>query len=360
MRKKGSIIIILDSEGLSVKNFLYMLSKYHGIENYELILAYEKNEEMYFRNLIEECMINQEIWFYEAADISCRGMIYNLASELAHTDIFIFMDTNIVLKENCLDELVYSLIEEDVLAVQPMVIQFRTPLIQSTGYVFSEKSAGHALQNRNVEEEIVNQSYKRSALVTSIMAINRFAFEELHGFDSTVPCELMGREITMRITMKGYKNYYNHRAGAYYMANENRGNEYGKGVDLKYEKLGFKIKNQFHEMEELVKRQMSRVQLSKSYVIINFSGIVQIQEVMRGINLKVSRIINCSGYSENGSIEFEHVLPFSLVEEHCEYIYFANNFCQVKNNPVWFGKRENYEDLIVDLSGNVLRISEII
>lgn len=47
MRKKGSIIILLDSEGMEVKNFLYMLAGYKGIQNYELILAYQKDQREY-------------------------------------------------------------------------------------------------------------------------------------------------------------------------------------------------------------------------------------------------------------------------------------------------------------------------
>lgn len=359
MKKKGSIIIILDLEGLVVKNFLYMLSKYPGIEDYELIISYERTEKNYFRDIIGECLKKQEILFYEAEDISSRGQICNLVSEMAHTDILIFMDTNIILKENCLDELVYSLIEEDILAVQPMIIQFGSPFIQSTGYVFSKSCAGHALKNRNMEENIVNQSFERSALVTSILAINRFAFEELRGFNPAVPCEYMGKEITMRITKKGYKNFYNHRARAYYMGKDKGRNEYERGIDVKYRLEDIEEKKEFYEIEELFQKQINKNQLSKNYVIINFSGLIQAVDVMRKINFKVSKIINCFGYSWHHRIEFERVLPFCLTEEHCEYIYFTNNFCQVKNNYVWFKKRKEYEDLIVDLSGNVLKVSDI-
>lgn len=359
MKKKGSIIIILDLEGIAVKNFLYMLSKYQGIENYELILSYQKNEEAYFKGIIGECLRNQKILFYEAGDISNRGQIYNFASELAHTDILIFLDTNIALKEHCLDEMVYSLIEEDVLAVQPMIIRFGSPFVQSTGYVFSKSCVGHALKNRNMEEAIVNQSFERSALVSSILAINRFVFEELRGFNETLPCEYMGKEITMRITKRGYKNFYNHRAQAYYMEKDRGVSEYEKGVDLKYKTEEENIDKEFHEIEELFQRQINKNQLSKNYVVINFSGLIQAVEVMRKINVKVSKIINCFGHSPYRSIEFEKVLPFYLAEENCEYIYFTDNFCQVKNNYVWFKRRQEYEDLIVDLSGNVLRASEV-
>ena len=359
MEKKGSIIIILDLEGLAVKNFLYMLLKYHGIEDYEIILSCEKNEETYFKNIMKEIPKNQKIIFYETRDISNRGQVYNMASQLAHTDILIFMDTNIALKENCLDELVYSLIEEDILAVQPMIVQFHSPLIQSTGYVFSEKCAGHALKNRNVDEKIVNQSYKRSALASSIIAINRFAFEELRGFDITIPYELMGREITMRITMKGYQNFYNHRAMAYYMSKRTGRNEYEEEINLKYKVMSFNINKEFYEMEELFSQQINQKQLGKKYVVINFSGIVQVLEIMRKINFKISKIINYFEYSQNKNVEFEKILPFYLTEEEHEYIYFANNFYQIKDNHMWFERRREHEDLIMDLSGNVLRISEI-
>lgn len=359
MKKKGSILIILDLEGMAIKNFLYMLSKYQGIEDYELILSYQKNEKSYFKDIIGQCMGNHEILFYETEDISNRGKVYNFASELAHTDILIFLDTSIALRERCLDEMVYSLIEEDVLAVQPMIIRFGSPFVQSTGYVFSESCTGHALKNRNVEETIVNQSFQRSALVSSILAINRFVFEELKGFNEMLPCECMGKEITMRITKRGYKNFYNHRARAYYMPKDRGGNEYENGIDLKYKTQEEIIDREFHEIEELFQKQIDKNQLSKNYVVINFSGIVQAIEVMTKINVKVSRIINYFGYSRYHTIQFERVLPFYLIEENCDYIYFTDNFCQVKNNYVWFKKRQQYEDLIVDLSGNVLKASEI-
>ena len=359
VKKKGSIIIILDLEGMAIKNFLYMLSKYQGIENYELILSYQKNEKRYFKGIIGECLENQEILFYETEDISNRGKVYNFASELAHTDILIFLDTSIALREQCLDEMVYSLVEEDVLAVQPMIIRFGSPFVQSTGYVFSESCTGHALKNRNMEETIVNQSFERSALVSSILAINRFAFEELKGFNDLLPCEYMGKEITMRITKRGYKNFYNHRARAYYMAKDKGESEYENKIDLKCKTERENIDKEFHEIEELFQKQIDKNQLSKNYVVINFSGLVQTMEVMRKINVKVSRIINCFGYSRYHAIQFERVLPFYLTEESCDYIYFTDNFCQVKNNYVWFKRRQEYEDLIVDLSGNVLKASEV-
>lgn len=359
MKKKGSIIVIFDTEGIEVKNFLYMLSIYPGIENYELIIAYEKNEEAYVKGLGSLCPEYLKPVYYKMEDVSNKGIAYNGAAEKALTDVLIFLDMRIALMENCLDEMMRSLEEGDVLAVQPMVVKFHSLLVQSTGYVFSEKCSGHALQNRNITENIVNQSFERNALVTSIMAINRLVFEELRGFNAELPYEWMGREITMRITMKGYKNLYNHRARAYDMSNETGGSEYEIGFDLIHEMVRRELSNGFHEMEELLNRQIHKKELGRKYVVINFSGMMQVRELLQKIRIKTVKIINYSHCSEKNVIEFEKILPFKMVEEEREYIYFANNFFQIKDNPVWFGKRRGHEDLIVDLSGNLIKISDL-
>lgn len=359
MEKKGSILIILDSEGMEVKNFLYMLSKYKGIENYEIILAYEKQEENYIKKETEELFFGVNIIYYCTKDISNRARVYNSAAEFATTPALIFIDLRIVLAENCLEEMIRSLEEDDILAVQPMVIRFHKPVVQSTGYVFSEKYFGHAFQNRNVNEIIVNKSFQRSALIGYVMAINRLVFEELHGFHTRIPYEWIGRELTMRITVRGYKNFYNHRAKAYDLRNQEGEKEYGVGFDLVSDIRKKESEKCFEEMEALLRSQIDGNGQDKKYVVLNFSGMMQVQELLGRINIRTVKVINYSPCSMNHKIYFEQVLPFALAEEMYEYIYFTNNFHQVTDNPVWFDRRNCHEDLILDLSGNVLKISEI-
>ena len=40
-------------------------------------------------------------------------------------------------------------------------------------------------------------------------------------------------------------------------------------------------------------------------------------------------------------------------------IYIVNNFVQIKDNPVWFATRKKTEDMIIDLSGNVIKVGEL-
>ena len=92
MRKKGSIIILLDSEGMEVKNFLYMLAGYKGIQNYELILAYQKDQREYINIISSQVLGKLKPVYYPMEEVGNTGRVYNAAAGLATADALIFMD----------------------------------------------------------------------------------------------------------------------------------------------------------------------------------------------------------------------------------------------------------------------------
>ena len=77
MRKKGSIIILLDSEGMEVKNFLYMLAGYKGIQNYELILAYQKDQREYINIISSQVLGKLKPVYYPMEEVGNTGRVYN-------------------------------------------------------------------------------------------------------------------------------------------------------------------------------------------------------------------------------------------------------------------------------------------
>ena len=99
MRKKGSIIILLDSEGMEVKNFLYMLSGYKGIQNYELILAYQKDQREYINIISSQVLGKLKPVYYPMEEVGNTGRVYNAAAGLATADALIFMDMQMPVME---------------------------------------------------------------------------------------------------------------------------------------------------------------------------------------------------------------------------------------------------------------------
>lgn len=115
----------------------------------------------------------------------------------------------------------------------------------------------------------------------------------------------------------------------------------------------------FFEMKNLLKTQIKKNELEKKYIVINFSGIMQIQEFLNGTEIRIQKVIHYTVSESEAKIRFEKILPFYLMEEKCGYIYIVNNFVQIKDNPVWFATRKKTEDMIIDLSGNVIKVGEL-
>jgi hypothetical protein len=191
------------------------------------------------------------------------------------------------------------------------------------------------------------------------MAINRYVFEELQGFNETIPYEWMGREITMKITERGYRNYYNHCAKAYYMPVDKEKNEYQRSVGVSCPMKIADVDKDICGIESMIRNQMNDTQRAAKYVVINFSGLMQIWDIIRKSGIKADKVVNYSDYSENPEIEFEKIFPFSMADRKENYLYFTNNFAQIKNNPMWFDKRSGRMDLVADLTGNVVSIEEM-
>ena len=112
-------------------------------------------------------------------------------------------------------------------------------------------------------------------------------------------------------------------------------------------------------MKNLLKTQIKKNELEKKYIVINFSGIMQIQEFLNGTEIRIQKVIHYTVSESEAKIRFEKILPFYLMEEKCGYIYIVNNFVQIKDNPVWLATRKKTEDMIIDLSGNVIKVGEL-
>ncbi len=349
MRKRASLIICLNRVDMEVKNFLYMLSGYEKLEDYQIIFAFDWEDEKYFRGLIKQYFSDQDMCCCKTRNIQHKAKVYNNVSEKAHSDVFIFMDTNIILSSGCLEELVKTLEEQDALAVQPLMIRYDIGTVYSTGFMYTCHMRGHALQNRGLREDIVCLSAPRTALTSSMLAINRLAYEELRGFSEDIPNEYIGQELTERITDLGYQNYYNHRARVYYVEN------YMEKVCLSWiERFGE------YKSERILEEQLKNVCKNNRYAVLNFSQAFYTNEWLYQLGFRIIMNRNYNHFCMHEKIMFETVLPWNMVEQENDYLYIVNNFQQIKNNKMWFLKRRNHKDLIVDLSGNVIFCSDFL
>ncbi len=358
--KKGSIIMILGTGEVETRNFLYLLSKYPQLRDFELVFVYQRGYEELHQSLIGEYFDRFREKVCLPTEIRERSRAYNEAVLYAHTDIFIFLEPNMMPVRRCFEFLAESLEQGNILAVQPMVVNYHTGQIQSTGYMESAGGLMHAFKNRNPEEKIVNCSNPRYALSSSLFAINRFVFEELNGFNEKVSPEMMGRNLTSEITLRGYGNFYDHRAKAYYLYDLLEKTEYDTmGNGISDNKLLLPEEGNKTCMVFLLREQVTDCQRRSKYTVMNFSEMKDLENFLGRIGVHYHEIIDYYGFSEATSIEFQKIIPLSYAKERGNYIYVTNNFKQIVDNRMWFHKRKYRKDVVCDLSGNLINIEQL-
>lgn len=356
---KASIIISTDSNKTLFENFIYFLSKYRGINDYEIIVVIDSDDFLFDESLFESYgienikIVNPKIKLgYSAAN--------NLAATHATSDILVFINDDIILKDNCLELLINTLQMEQVGAVQPKLIYPQSKLIQSTGHTFTKYTNSHALENSSSESPVVNKNYIRNALTTAVCATKKELFFRMGGFDTVYYNAWEGMEYTLKLTSEGYMCIYEHKAEAYHIRGGARSGyllDESAQSALFWSKWSSKIKADLHE---IIMTQLTEEMVDSEYILINLSKITNSRAILENCGLKVLNEILYTFNSGLKYVDFLKTIPTRIISSDKNIIYFTNNFTQVKNNYLWFELRKTLDDLIIDLCGNIVKCNDLL
>lgn len=349
----ASIIIALDSGENFTRNFLYFLSRYETIRDYEIILTSDGNNEIDYNKIIYEFFDNNCIYINNDKKHG-YGIVNNLASQYASTDILIFMNADVILGEKCLEALIEPFFNKEIDAVQPLLIYPQNMSTQSTGHVFCQYYNTHLLENRSITDKIVQQPGYRKAFTTALCAVRKDVFNKYGGFNEKYFNAWEGMELGLKITSDGGKCYYNPFAKAFHIRGGGRG-QYK--IDEKPQTAYFwsqwgKISENLSDVLNLQMKDL--IQNNDNYYLINFSCIRDFEKISDKLLINISDSIKYTELAGYTNIEFFKTLPYFWLSIKNDIIYLANNFTVVKNNKLWFDMRKEHNDLIIDLSGNCL------
>ena len=135
---KASIIIALDSNVNFTRNFLYFLSKYKTIEDYEIIITSDGNNDINYEKLVYEFLKNKCIYIKNKFKQG-YGAVNNIAARHASTDILIFMNSDVILDDNCLESLIEPLSIDNIeanLSAKYDYAKYRTYFLSILQYPF--------------------------------------------------------------------------------------------------------------------------------------------------------------------------------------------------------------------------------
>jgi GT2 family glycosyltransferase len=351
---KASIIVALDSNLNFTDNFLYFLSQYKNIEQYELIFTSDGNNDVNYKKSI--CRFFDNYKYIEHKAKMGYGVVNNIAANKTSTDILIFMNADIILEPKCLEHLILSLESKDAQAVQPLLIYPQTMQVQSTGHIFCNYYNTHMFENRSINDIIVNKPGFRNAFTTALCAVYKKEFFKHGGFDEKYFNAWEGMELGLKIVSNGGKCYYEPSAKAYHIRGGGRGQykiDETPQTAYFWSKWGNVIKE---NLSQVINEQIYDIDKEEQYILINFSCIRDFKYIIEKLNINVIEFLNYTEYAGNKSIEFFKTLPYSLLNLDCNIVYLANNYSYIIKNSLWYSLREKYNDIIIDLAGNCLKL----
>ena len=354
LKMKASIIIALDSNLNFTDNFLFFLSRYNNIREYELIFTSDGNNDVNYEKSIINFFDNDYKYIEHKSKMG-YGVVNNIAAQYSTTDILIFMNADIILQNDCLEKLINSLDEKHAQAIQPLLIYPQTMKVQSTGHVFCKYYNTHMFENRSIYDDIVNKPGYRNAFTTALCAIYKKEFLKHGGFDEKYFNAWEGMELGLKIVSSGGKCYYNPEAKAFHIRGGGRG-QYKIDETPQTAYFWSKWGNVITEnLSQVINAQLCDNDKDLQYKLVNFSCIRDFEYITSKINLDVAVFLNYTEYAGYDKIEFFKILPYSLLDIDCNIIYLSNNYTNIINNFLWFSLRNKNNDIIIDLSGNCIK-----
>lgn len=353
--KKASLIISIDNDYELTSNFFNMLFLRKNICDYEIIVVSDNCENIKTIMLLREYNKRGQIQLIELTERHGFGRANNIGVKYSTTLNLIFINTDIILIGNELDELLQAKEYLNCKAIQPLLLYPQTGKIQSAGHLFGPFFNRHALENNDVSIFDGVGAVERSALTIAFCLIEKNTFWKYGGFNEFYYNAYEGLELTARIHNAGLGCKLIPSVRAYHIRKATRKNIYfNEEQQTPYFWCNC---NSFinEDYSNFVAHYLNKKQLIENYIAISFTHL-DIIPLLQKIGLHVSETIHIQ---LSGNIEFFNVLPYTLLKSTSNYLFVCENFTQISSNKLWFQLRNNKNDIVIDCSGNVMNCTQL-
>lgn len=358
---KNSIIISLDNDYCLVNNFIENLLTCTSFEsNQEIIVVSDgcKNIDtfLYLKNLQEKYSF---FHFFELAQKKGYSIANNYAVSKASGEILTFLNSDVFPQKGSIDTLVDYIKNGVADVVQGLLIFPQNGKVQSTGHLFIESAAPHVYQGKKADDPLVLKEGVRQALTTAFLSMKKSTFLQHGGFDECYYNAYEGRELTLKIGNSGGRCLYTPKAIAFHCMGGTRkfiskNESQQKGIFWsRWEK---KVKC---DLTDYLLPQLTLEMLKHSYFIINCSYLIGWDRILQELKISVADTIDIKDrFGTN--INLYYNLPYSTLSYHGIYLFLTNKIDELRGNKNWIDIRNNPLDIVMDVHGNIERLSDLI
>lgn len=348
---KATIIISVDNSFSLINNFFHLLLSFINKEDYEIIVVddycidYETKQ--YLADLTKQNSIDILLTLEKKHGF---GKANNLGVEKSTTDCLIFMNTDIIINDHILDQLVEIYYMKKYAAMQPLLLYPQTCQIQSAGHIFASYFNRHALENNDADVLKDKTPIRRQALTLAFCVIDKNTFIEAGRFHEFYYNGYEGIELVLKIsqlhTCVVIPNLKAYHIRSVAVKNTNFDEE--QKIPFFWCRCGALIQ---HDFPEFIHQYIPEHAFQNKYLAIQFTTLDLLSEVKNaGICVRDDILLI---QDSNSTIELFSLLPFSYLKTSTTLLFLCDNFKQLKNNSLWIQLRDNKKDIIIDANGNV-------
>lgn len=357
----ASIIIPVSDNCTILEYFIKDLQDKINIYDYQIIFVVDGPVSSNILELLHNFSLEySNVISIQLTTKSSYAHVNNYGRTFAESELLIFMNTDIFLQKNCLKSMIDALYQNNVHAVQPLLIYPQNNCVQSTGHIFGDCYNRHALKEQSINHPLVKLSSNRQALSLALCLIPASIFDECGGFDEYYYNGWEGLDLTLKITQRGYTCWYESNARAYHVEGGSR-KKFSLNESLQaghfWSNWGKIVK---HDITDILTMQLKEIKLSSNYIVYNFTTYRSWGPLLDSLNFIYDDIIDKTKYSNESSLDFYNVLSYHALTVSNPIIFLVSSFTSLRDNTLWVQYRENNQDIFIDLSGNIGMLKTIV
>ncbi|MDL2211998.1 glycosyltransferase [Erysipelotrichaceae bacterium OttesenSCG-928-M19] len=330
---------------------------------YELVLVKDEDCSAEMNEVVAKLIAgNQLIKHIDNGYKNGCSVANNIGVANASNEIIAFVNNDVFLQDDTIEILKAELLSDDKIGVvQPLLLYPNSNLVQSTGHTFGEYHNSHTLINRDYNAKIVQTRAVRQGLTSATYVMRKSLFNELGGFDTMFYNAWEGLDFTIRVTASGKQCIYLPKAVAYHIQGGSRERIFR---NQNYQDSYFWLKNKKDlqcDFQSIIMEQLNDLEIfnvNNEYHFINCSSYSYEQwqpllALFKGQITKESITL----YNSDKAIKLEDKVILSELKKHDKVIYLVDNYTKIKNNKYVFKEKDSKNDIVIDISGNVLAVA---
>ena len=277
----------------------------------------------------------------------------------------IFMDCDIFVSKDWLEPLLETYEKTpNAGAVSSTILDMATNKIHMTGVAIHQVDMLKILRGADISELTeVYGSY--SFLSSACIMIPQSIFNKVDGFDIRFFNSDGDLDLTYRISLLGFQLITSYKSLVYHkgrVAGTMRNLSVNDTKALFFKKWGNQLPDGLTQLQQLYTKFREDNKLSKKYLLINLSKSLFVEDyfeiVEKCLKIEIIQIYNFKQYANNEYVSLADFIGENIMHYNIPIIFFSDNYKCISNNFFWFSQRCLFNDLTIDIHGNISNIKK--